>query len=203
MLKSIWHKYFGRPDDTFEDRVRKNHGISETVTVNILLSVALVYVLGLNEYMATSKSFTENMRGLEKFLSLHYLPFILAIFTWLWFLVYRKAVRNEMEIIFRLFSQINPPHNWENLIGTKQLPLLAILIPATFLALAASVKVVPLYCIILLGLNFFDIRGNSILRQIMTAMFLDTKSAPPKDDPLSEFIIRRRAAAEAPAARVA
>jgi hypothetical protein len=196
MLKAVWGRFFGGPDDTFEERIRKNHGISEKFTVNVLMSVAAYYSLGINEYVSKDKSFLENLNSLASFLQNNYLPFALAVFTLVWFALYRNAVRSEMEILFRLFSQINPPQNWQDLVGIKQVPILAIAIPATFLALAASVKLVPLYCIILIGLNFMDIRGNSILRQLITTMFLDSRLAPPKDDPASEFITRRRAVAE-------
>lgn len=196
MIKTFWEKFFGSANDSFEERIRKNHGISERFTVNVLLSVATYYSLGINEYVSKDKTAWENLQGLREFLEKDYLAFALAAFTLIWFTIYRNAVKSEMEILFRLFSQINPPKGWEDLVGIKQAPLLAIAIPSTFLALAASVKIVPLYCIILIVLNFLDTRGNSIIRQLITRMFLDARLAPPSDDPTREFIERRRAAAE-------
>ena len=189
-------KYAGKPDDTFKERIARYHGLSQNFTVNILLTVAAYYILDINAYVAGREGFLGKLEGFREFLSGSYLPFILALCTLIWYSIYRSAVRNEMEILFELFSQINPPRNWQETTGLSQVPVLAVAIPATFLALAASVKLVPVYCLIMLGLNILDIRGNSVLRQMMTQMFLDPSLAPPKDDPAGDFVARRRAVAE-------
>src|SRR5262245_43066461 len=100
MLKRIREKYLGREPDTLEEKLRRNHSISEMVTVNILLTVAFGYVLGVHHYISMKGGLGDALSEAARFVTETYLPLILAIFTWIWFSIYRNAVRREMEILF-------------------------------------------------------------------------------------------------------
>ena len=54
---------------------------------------------------------TSIVSGLQLFVAEKGPVALLALFTTIWYFLYARAVRNEMEIIVDTFSRFNPPHD--------------------------------------------------------------------------------------------
>ncbi|MDP2618824.1 MAG: hypothetical protein Q8P46_01380 [Hyphomicrobiales bacterium] len=121
---------------------------------------------------------------------------LLALFTFVWYFLYKRAVRNEIEIVTRLYSKFNPPHDWESMIGRSWAPILAVLMTLTFIALAWFIDRIQIYCVILMLMGIQDVRGNSFVRRNLAKHFIDQRYVPLDSDLHKPFIMRRREIAE-------
>ena len=193
----------GRGSKDVRERLQFHIDISEKIIALGLFSVLAGQKLELEKYFGrvelssvTRLIDTSIVSGLQLFVAEKGLVALLALFTTIWYFLYARAVRNEMDIIVDTFSRFNPPHDWEDIVGKNVIPLLSIGITVTFLALAWFIDNVKIYCLIVLVLNVLDIRGNNVLRQNLVRHFADQRFVPLDSDLHKSFIMRRRAAAE-------
>lgn len=190
---------FGRPfaRQTGTDRwLRWSLSLSDKVASVFSFSAIVGYTLDFHGYFFRDEKLVIGVEALKAFVSAKAWPLALAAVTLIWFMRYKSAVRNEMEIIFSCFSKLNPLPDWGALLGSRYVPLMAILLTLTFLLLGALVERISLYALVVLVINIMDVRGNSVIRRNLTRFFLDNRYVPLPDDPSGEFVLRRRAAAE-------
>lgn len=116
--------------------------------------------------------------------------------TFLLYLSYRGAVSNELEIMKRLFSRLNLPADWHTFPNRAMIPVLAILLVLTFVALAWFSDELLVYSVVFSFLHLLDYRGNKTIRVNLKRYFLDSQYAPAKNDPAASFVIERRKVAE-------
>ena len=124
------------------------------------------------------------------------LPALLALYTFVWYFLYKRAVKNEMEVLIGLYSRFNPPHDWENIVGRHWIPFLSVGLTITFLGLAWFIDKIEVYCLLVLVLNVLDIRGNTVVRKNLVEHFRDERFLPRDDDLHKEFILGRRKIAD-------
>ncbi len=193
----IFRKFFKKKksSDVGED-LRYYTRLSDLIVSAGLFSMIFSFKLDVTEYFGGS-SLTEIadasfFSNLGNFLSSQWLLVIFAVFVFAWYLLYKIAVKNETEILVRLYSQFNPPQGWEDLIGQKWVPLLSVGITVAFLGMAWFIDDVTKFCLIMLLLNLMDVRGNNLMRQNLTRHFEDEKYIPHPEDLHKPFIMRRR-----------
>lgn len=179
-------------------------GISDFIISAGLFSLILNNKLEIENYFGSinivdflfSLSTTSFWFQISVFLSEKWLLLLFSLFIFVWFLTYKRAVKNEMKIIVSLYSSFKPPHDWEKTIGKKWIPILSVGITGAFLGMVWSVDNIQLFCAITLFLNVLDVRGNNIVRQNLIRHFKDPKFIPTDIDPYKKFIMKRREIAE-------
>ena len=194
----------GRGFKDVEQRIRFQIGISNTIIASGLFTIICVEKLQLIKYFGTDEALELAKQTIEpdfldkllKFSQDMWLTTFLALFTFAWYIFYRKAVNNEMDIIVQLYSRFKPPHDWENVVGRQWFPFLAIFLTVAFLGLAWFVDRIEIYCVVLVIINVLDIRGNTVIRQNLSKHFADERYLPSDSDLHKPFIMRRRAIAE-------
>ena len=107
----------------------------------------------------------------------------------------REQFETRWELLLTRFP-IQTTSELGGYLGKNIIPVLSVGITVTFLALAWFIDNIKMYCLILLLLNVFDIRGNNVLRQNLVKHFSDERFIPLDSDLHKPFIMRRRAAAE-------
>jgi len=120
----------------------------------------------------------------------------LSYFVVVWYLLYKKAVKNEMNVLVSLYSQFKPPYEWQKLLGERWIPLLSVGLTLAFIGLAFFIDNLNIFILIMLILNILDIRGNNLIRQNLSNHFRDKKYEPDDTDLHKVFIIIRRLIAE-------
>ena len=121
---------------------------------------------------------------------------LLSIFTYFWFLRYRKTVNDELEILESTFSKLNMPENWAGVVGKNSVALLTLGITGAFIALASFSTNIKIYCVILILLNLQDMHGNSVLRKNIIILFANDDLVPFDTEPYKRTILLRRKMAE-------
>ncbi len=174
--------------------------ISDLIVSAGLFSMIFSVKLNVTDYFGsanlseiTDPSFLTNLLN---FLNSQWLLLTFALFVFIWYLLYKIAVKNETEILVRLYSQFNPPQGWEELLGQKWVPVLSVGITLAFLAMAWFIDDIMKFCLIMLLLNLMDVRGNNLMRQNLTLHFENKKHIPLDSDLHKAFIMRRREVAK-------
>jgi hypothetical protein len=117
---------------------------------------------------------------------------LLATTIFLWFIIYRNAVKNEIKIVSDLFSKSNMPYDLSGMADREGLWILQYGLVAGFLALAFFVTNIVIMSVFLLFLNLLDLRANGMVRQNVEKYLADPATAPPEADLHRPFILRRR-----------
>lgn len=186
-----------------EDMIKFYIALSDGIISFGLFSAIFFYKLGLARYFGSSDlsqillqvatiQFWEN---LWRLVSLSGAPGALWLTTYVWFLLYRGAVRRELPIATSLFTRTRTPHDVRKMTGRHWLPVLAVTITLSFLGMAWFVDNMPVYCTIVICLNFFDIRGNNVIRQNLQRYLNDSAFAPDDRDPEAAYVNLRRSIA--------
>lgn len=188
-----------------EEWLRFNMSLSDAIIAAVFFSTIFFKKLRLKEYFGTEAPGDVASSLLQK-----NTPFdavmlygqdmghiaVLALFTFLWYFLYKQAVLKEIGITANLFSRFNPPHDWKKMVGYQWVPFISIGLTAAFVGLAWYVDKLQVYILIVLITNVIDIRGNSVVRQTLIHHFADPAYMPLDADLHKEFIMRRRAVAE-------
>lgn len=108
----------GRGSKDVRERLQFHIDISEKIIALGLFSVLAGRKLELEKYLGrvelssvTRLIDTSIVSGLQLFVAEKGPVALLALFTTIWYFLYARAVRNEMEIIVDTFSRFNPPHD--------------------------------------------------------------------------------------------
>lgn len=117
---------------------------------------------------------------------------ILAVFTYWWFSNYRNAVEHEIGIVDAIFHKSRKPKSWQKVSGRTLYSVLSVLIVITFLALAAALHRLELYCTIVMGLWLQDTLGNASIRHNLRQYLDDDTYHLPPDHPDAPFFERKR-----------
>lgn len=201
-IESLVSRLAGKQLRSVEDRIRFYIGVNEKIIALGLFALLVGEKLDLQKYfggvriLAPTTWVEHGLANVGGFLAAKGLSAMMAVFTTVWFFLYSRAVRDEVQIIANTFSRFNPPHDWESFAGKKFAPLMAFGIPLAFIAMAWFIDEIKFYCLILLVLNVLDLRGNSIIRQNLIRHFADPRYQPEESDLHQEFILRRRKVAE-------
>ncbi len=201
----IFRKIFRRRSG---EKVESNLRLSLSVS-NFIVSAGLFSMI-LNEKLETSQYFGKYERveflnwvitrdfwhQIVLFLIDKWLLLAVSFFIFIWFLLYRRAARNETDILVALYSRINPPPDWERTIGRKWVPVLSIGITCAFLVMAWFVDKIEILCIVMLFLNVMDTTGNNLVRRNLVQHFRNPDFVPPDSDDEKQFIMQRRKIAE-------
>lgn len=204
MIDILRHIFRKKKSTNVEENLRKYISISDTIVSAGLFSVIFSAKLDVTTYFGTDDTFAiargvtnpDFWNRLTFFLQEKWLLLLLAVFVFAWFILYKRAVKNEMEILVTLYSRFNPPHDWERTLGQKWIPALSVGITVAFLALAYFIDRIAPFCAIMLCLNVLDARGNNVIRQNLARHFRDPKYVPLETDIHKKFIMQRREAAE-------
>lgn len=178
-------------------QLRWSLALSDRIASVFSFSAIVAYTLGIHTHFFPGGRSVTELDAVRAFLLEKGWPLALAAVTLIWVMRYKSAVRNELEILLGCFSRLNPLPEWEALLGSRYVPLLSIGLTATFLLLGALVDRIELYALVVLIINILDVRGNSVIRRNLTRFFMDGRFMPLPDDPSREFVLRRRAVAEA------
>ena len=199
---NIVRKFFKRRERTsVEDNLRFYMGFSENLVALGFFGFIFNWKLGIQEYFGaggvhvTSALDPVFWEALPKFVNERWVQIVFAFFIMVWFFLYRVAVKSEMQILVSLYSRINPPHDWERMIGARMVPLLSIGLTIAFFGLALTMDYLPLFCLIMLILSMQDAMGNNIVRKNMVRHFLKPEFDPHQTDLHGPFIKERRAVA--------
>lgn len=187
-----------RKKTSVEDNLKYYIGLSEGIIALGLFSFIFHRKLdiehhfqgkGLSPMRVIDPSFWEQLKD---FFQEKWVEALFALFILLWFFLYRVAVKAEMDVLVKLYSRINPPHDWERTVGRRMIPLLSLGLTLAFLGLALTMDRLELFCIIMLLLNVQDAYGNNLLRKNLLRHFYDKKYTPHATDLHAPFILARR-----------
>ncbi len=201
-MLNIARKFFKRRQRTsVEDNLKFYMGFSENLIALGFFGFIFNWKLDIKDYFGEAgvnagrvmdRTFWD---ALPVFISERWVDIVFALFILLWFFLYRLAVKSEVQILVSLYSRINPPHNWERMIGARMVPLLSVGLTIAFFGLASTMDYLPLFCLIMLVLSMQDAMGNNILRKNIVRHFLKPEFDPHESDLHGPFIKERRAVA--------
>jgi len=205
MLDKLRSALTGKDHSSVEEQLRFWLFASNTLIAIGLFGFILAKKMALQDYFGTSdwQTLIYQATTLNEAFWSKVIPYargkgnvmLLSIATLVWYLRYSHAVRHEMDVLVRFYSKFNPPENWQSVIGSQWVPMLAIGLTAAFITLAYFVDRLELYCIVMLLINVMDIRGNSMIRRNLTEHFADSRYLPLEGDFYRPFISRRRGVA--------
>lgn len=187
-----------RKKTSVEDNLKYYIGLSESIIALGLFGFIFQRKLDIERYFGSKGLGPERLidagfwQLLKIFFQEKWVEALFALFILLWFFLYRVAVKAEMEVLVKLYSRINPPHDWERTVGQRMIPLLSLGLTLAFLGLALTIDRLELFCVIMLLLNVQDIYGNNLLRKNLLRHFLDKRYAPHPTDLHAPFILARR-----------
>lgn len=211
MLDRLIEKITRKRFKSVDARLRFYVSVSDWIVAAVSFSLIFHHKLQINTYFGNDRPVDIARRALQGeigeisvsyfrqvivFLQDMGLIAALALFTFGWYFLYKRAVRNEIEIATRLFSQFNAPKDWEKFTGREWIPILSVGITVAFFVLAWFIDRIEIYCLVLILLNIFDVRGNSVVRQNIAGHIADPLYIPIDSDLNKPFIMRRRAVAE-------
>jgi hypothetical protein len=127
----------------------------------------------------------------DNFLTVHGSEAVLALATYLWWEQYNRAVRSERVLLTDPYDKIGIRKRIGSIRGSRLIPFASYGLTITFLLLMYLIDQLPLYCIVVFVLNIVDVWGNNAIRTTLTEDFWKKGFAPPADDPLREFSLRR------------
>lgn len=192
-----------RRSQAMDIELRQAYGLVDRITSIFSFSAIIAYVLDFKR-LFTGGSLIPFTLQTAQAIALNFLdlirtsawPLCLALVTLIWLLRYKTASRNELEIIVSCFSRLVSLPEWSALHGSKIARWLARGLILIFLALAALVKHIELYAIIVYLWAIGDLLGNASIQRNIMLLFRDKRYDPPPDDPTRDLILRRRAVAE-------
>lgn len=189
---------FFKKKTSVEDNLKHYIGLSESLTALGLFGFIFQKKLQVDIYFGDKGIRPDRLADtnfwqlFKHFLHDKWVELLFALFILAWFFLYRTAVKAEMEVLVKLYSRINPPHDWERTIGKRMIPLLSVGLTLAFLGLAWTMDQLEFFCMIMLFLNIQDAYGNNLLRKNLLRHFLDSRYKPHETDLHAPFIMDRR-----------
>ncbi len=188
-----------RKKRTAIETLRLYRGVSDLIINLGFFSIIFSSKLSVSEYFGFSDFSLEKL-FLASFWA-NIAPFVLdkwpdllffgCVFLWFW--VFRKSVKNEIEILNSLFSRESGEPDWGIASGKFRVAILSVGIIACFFLLTWFIDDVQNFCLIALFLNIQDAIGNSLLRKNMLKYFSNSSFDPDPDlDQRAKFIMQRR-----------